>query len=173
MKIFVLGDKVLRSQCEEVAVFDDNLKFFEDKMFDTLENADGIGLAAPQVGKLIRLFVVLIPSQNIKKTFVNPIITDYSKDTSPYNEGCLSIPGLEHEVIRPNSVTVYAQDINGKPFHLTADGLFARVIQHEYDHLNGKLYIDHLDDEEKKKMISSFKRNFKSQNNKKKKNSNV
>jgi len=152
LDIYTLGDDVLRTKCEKVTQFDSSLKILTDAMYETVEQADGVGLAGPQVGVEKRLFIVSIPNEGIKKTFVNPEIIETSVETGPYNEGCLSIPGLSHDVIRPLKVTVYAQDENGKAFTVKADGLFARVIQHEYDHLDGKLYIDRLSDEDKKHM---------------------
>lgn len=158
LDIYTLGDDVLRSKCEKVTVFDDALKMLVDAMFETMDEADGIGLAAPQVGVEQRFFVVSLPQENIKKVFINPEIIETSVETGSYEEGCLSIPGLYHDVIRPLKVTVCAQDVNGKPFTVNADGLYARVIQHENDHLDGKLYIDRLSDEDKALLEEQFKR---------------
>ena len=156
--ILTLGNELLRVKCKQIDLFDHRLELLERKMYETLEEADGVGLAAPQVGISDRIFVVLIPKENIKQTFVNPVITEFSKETSSYCEGCLSVPGMNHDIIRPSSVTIYAQDIHGKPFNIKAEGLFARVIQHEYDHLDGKLYIDYIDESEKKAFIDKYNR---------------
>ena len=156
MKIRKLGDEVLHKKCEKITVFDDELKNLEEEMYKAMRKAEGIGLAGPQVGVTKRIFVIEISEEGIKQTFVNPEIIETSVETGMYNEGCLSLPGLEHEVERPLKVSVCAQDIEGKPFTVNAEGLFARAIQHENDHLNGILYIDHLDQEEKERMEQLF-----------------
>ena len=148
LDIMKLGEEVLREKCTPVTEFDDGLRILIQAMYETMEEADGIGLAAPQVGVDKRFFVVGLPD-GTKKEFINPQITGTSVETSPYEEGCLSLPNVYHEVIRPSKVIVSAQDMNGNPFTLKASGLMARVIQHEYDHLDGVLFIDHLSDEEK------------------------
>lgn len=156
MTIRKLGDEVLHKKCEKITVFDDKLKSLEEEMYKVMRKAEGIGLAGPQVGVTKRIFVIEISEEGIKQTFVNPEIIETSVETGMYNEGCLSLPGLEHEVERPLKVSVCAQDIEGKPFTVNAEGLFARAIQHENDHLNGILYIDHLDQEEKERMEHLF-----------------
>lgn len=156
LDIYTLGDEVLSVKCEPVTVFDHALELLVDAMFDTVAEADGVGLAGPQVGVEQRLFVVDIPNEGIHKVFINPQIIETSVETGPYDEGCLSIPGLSHEVIRPVRVTCCAQDVRGKAFTVNADGLLARVIQHENDHLDGKLYIDRISAEEREKMVDRY-----------------
>ena len=156
MTIRKLGDEVLHKKCEKITVFDNELKNLEEEMYKAMRKAEGIGLAGPQVGVTKRIFVIEISEEGIKQTFVNPEIIETSVETGMYNEGCLSLPGLEHEVERPLKVSVCAQDIEGKPFTVNAEGLFARAIQHENDHLNGILYIDHLDQEEKERREQLF-----------------
>lgn len=156
LDIYKLGDDVLRTKCEKVTKFDDGLRILVDAMFDTMEEADGVGLAGPQVGVEQRLFVVGIPNEGIKMAFINPEIIETSEEVGPYDEGCLSLPGVYHEVIRPVKVKVFAQDVNGKAFTTNAEGLLARVIQHENDHLDGKLFIDRIDEKEKDKVISQY-----------------
>ena len=164
LDIYTLGDDVLRTPTEEVTVFDSALRMLVDAMFDTLVEADGVGLAGPQVGVSKRIFVVdLRKGEGSKYVFINPVITETSVEEGVYEEGCLSIPGLYHDVVRPLKVKVQAQDADGKYFNVDADGLLARVIQHENDHLYGKLYIDHLDEKEKEKLEKlHFKRQKKS-----------
>ena len=157
LEVFTLGDEVLREECKEIRTFDSALKMLTDAMVETLIDENGVGLAAPQIGVSQKLFIVKLPDKE-PMVFVNPEIIETSVETGPYEEGCLSIPGLYHEVIRPLRVTVQAQDLKGKPFTLSADGLLARVIQHENDHLHGKLYIDHLDPKEKERMIKLFEK---------------
>ena len=153
LDIYTLGDEVLREPTKEITVFDSALKMLTDAMFETLEEADGIGLAGPQVGVSERIFVVdLHQGEKGKYVFITPVITETSVEEGPYEEGCLSIPGLFHDVIRPLKVKVQAQDVTGKYFRVDADGILARVIQHENDHLYGKLYIDHLDEKTREKM---------------------
>ncbi len=161
LDIMKLGEEVLREKCTEVTEFDDALSILLQAMYETLEEADGVGLAAPQVGVDKRFFIVSLPD-GTKKEFINPRITGTSVETNPYEEGCLSVPGVYHDVVRPSKVIVEAQDATGAPFTLKASGLMARVIQHEYDHLDGVLFIDHLSDEEKKKVVQAYeKRNRK------------
>ena len=157
LDIMKLGDEVLREKCKPVTEFDDALRILIQAMYETMEEANGVGLAAPQVGVDKRFFVVGLPD-GTKKEFINPKITGTSVETSPYEEGCLSLPEVYHEVIRPSKVIVEAQDMNGKPFTLKASGLMARVIQHEYDHLDGVLFIDHLSEEEKSKVVRAYEK---------------
>jgi len=157
LDIMKLGDEVLREKCKPVTEFDDALRILIQAMYETMEEANGIGLAAPQVGVDKRFFVVGLPD-GTKKEFINPQITGTSVETSPYEEGCLSLPEVYHDVIRPSKVIIEAQDMNGNPFTLKASGLMARVIQHEYDHLDGVLFIDHLSEEEKGKVIRAYEK---------------
>ena len=157
LDIFTLGDEVLRTENKKVTVFDDALRMLVDAMFDTLVEADGVGLAAPQVGVSERFFIVdLRRGENSRYVFINPEILETSIEECPYEEGCLSIPGLYHEVMRPQKVKVQAQDLSGKHFTIEADGMLARVIQHENDHLNGILFIDHLDENDRSRMEKLF-----------------
>ncbi|HIV98539.1 MAG TPA: peptide deformylase [Candidatus Ornithospirochaeta avicola] len=156
LDIFDMDDEVLRSQTESVDEFDDALKILVDAMFETLEEAEGVGLAAPQVGISKKIFVVNTRKKGERYALINPEIIETSVDLVPYEEGCLSIPGFYRDVMRPARVKVQAQDVSGKFFTLDAEGLLARVIQHENDHLNGVLFIDHLDEKEKDKVVSLF-----------------
>ena len=157
LDIVKIGDEVLREKCEKVTEFDDSLKILVDAMYETLEDAEGVGLAAPQVGVDKRFFIVSLPD-GTKREFINPEITGTSVETNPYEEGCLSVPGVYHDVIRPSKVIVKAQDVNGNEFTLKASGLMARVIQHEYDHLDGVLFIDHLNEEERAKVMHAYEK---------------
>jgi peptide deformylase len=119
-------------------------------MFETMYNAHGVGLAAPQIGKGIRLFVIDAEPMDeehlkgAKMVFINPEKLEEEGNPWPYEEGCLSLPGLREEVKRPEKITLSYQDETGKSYTRTFEGLLARVIQHEYDHLEGKLFIDYL-----------------------------
>jgi peptide deformylase len=126
-----------------------------DEMFITLDSARGIGLAAVQVGKLIRLFVTHLQG-DIPRVFVNPEIVETSLEEGPLEEGCLSIPGAEAEVVRPLSVKIRAWDRRGRPFVLAATGLLARVVQHEIDHLNGVLFTDRIEPKKARRVLKMY-----------------
>ena len=157
LDIYTLGEDILRDECSDVKEFGDEIKMLSDAMIDTLDEADGVGLAGPQVGVPEKIFVVHIRGEE-PMVFINPVITETSIETGVYEEGCLSIPGVYHDVVRPLAVTIQAQDVKGKVFTLKADGLLARVIQHENDHLHGKLYIDHLDEKEREKVVKAYEK---------------
>lgn len=141
LEIRVLGDPVLRAVTTPVADVTDELRQLIDDMFDTMHAAQGIGLAAPQVGRLERIAIVDVEHRPL--VLVNPeIVADRGSDRA--EEGCLSIPDIYGDVTRPAQVTVRALDREGRPFELEATGLLARAIQHEIDHLHGKLFIDYL-----------------------------
>ncbi len=156
MNIITLGDPMLRERSEPIKDFNEDLAVLVDGMFQTLSGARGLGLAAVQVGKLLRLFVVHVPKDS-PRVFINPDILETSIEQVDYEEGCLSIPGINAEVSRPASVRVQAWNQKGRLFSLDADGLLARVIQHEYDHLNGVLFVDHLDPKLKNRLLESYK----------------
>ena len=158
LDIYTLGEEVLRGKAERVTVFDNALSIFVDAMFGTMADSDGIGLAAPQVGALNRLFVVDTRRPGERRVFINPEIIETSEEQGMFEEGCLSIPGMYYDIVRPLRVTVQAQDVTGKPFKLQAEGLFARVIQHENDHLNGVLFIDRMGQEERERLLASYNR---------------
>lgn len=159
LDIYTLGEDVLREGTSEVDKFDSALKMLVDAMFETMDEADGVGLAAPQVGVSQRIFVVdTRRSPEERLAFINPEIIETGVEMVPYEEGCLSIPGVYHDVMRPKTITIQARDVNGKPFTLKADGLLARAIQHENDHLSGKLFIDRLDEAEREKVVKAYER---------------
>ncbi|MBE5801289.1 MAG: peptide deformylase [Clostridiales bacterium] len=143
-KIIEIGDDKLRKQCKPVEKFDKRLKILLDDMADTMYEANGVGLAAPQVGILRRVVVVDVGEGLFK--LVNPVIVETEGEQSG-PEGCLSVPGRSGIVTRPMIVTVDAQDENGEPVHLRTEGFFARAICHELDHLDGVLYVDKMDRE--------------------------
>jgi peptide deformylase len=132
---------------KDVEVFDDDLRALIDDMAETMYAAPGVGLAAPQIGVSKRLFIVDVATADDEpsdlRVFINPEIVALEGETT-FNEGCLSFPGATEEIDRAARVTVRALDQEGNPFELDADGLLAIAIQHENDHLDGKLMIDHL-----------------------------
>ena len=155
MKVLYLGDETLRQPSKPVEHIDDALHELIREMFITMDADKGIGLAAPQIGKNIRLFVVKI-DDGVERVFINPVIVGTSEKQCSYEEGCLSIPKMYADVVRPEAVTVQYQDGNGRRKTMEATGLLARVIQHEYDHLEGVLFIDRLSETERDALVAQF-----------------
>ncbi len=141
--IVQVGDEVLRKKSIEVSEFDEKLHILLDDMADTLKEAQGVGLAAPQVGVLKRVFIIYL-DDNLYE-FINPRFVK-QKGTQVGDEGCLSVKGKFGKVQRFMNVDLLAEDRNGDTFRFKASGFFARAIQHEYDHLEGVLYIDKATD---------------------------
>lgn len=157
LRITKLGEEILRQKAQPVKEINDEIRQLANDMLETMIDADGVGLAAPQVGRSIRMFVIMA-DDNVKRVFINPQIIKTSNEVGPYDEGCLSIPQVYESIVRPLKVTVQAYDENGKRFTLDADGLLARCIQHENDHLDGILYIDRGDPDFAKKTEEQFKK---------------
>ncbi len=137
--IVTIGDDILRKVCRTQMQFDDRLHTILDDMKETMYKADGVGLAAPQIGILRRYCIIDVGDGLIE--LINPVIVETS-GTQTDDEGCLSVPNQSKEVTRPMKVTVRAQDRNGNNFTVTGEGLKARALCHEIDHLDGILYID-------------------------------
>lgn len=135
---------VLRQKARPVERFDDDLRRLAERMFDLMHEAEGIGLAAPQVGVSLRLFVVDAHHDEPPMVYINPELSEYADEFALSEEGCLSLPGIRGEIRRPMGVTIHAQDLSGKSFTRRADDLTARVWQHEFDHLNGVMIIDKM-----------------------------
>ena len=149
--IYTVGQPILSEKCNEVNVnMKEEVTFLINGMFDTLRTNIGVGLSAPQVGKKWRVFVIDAMKMfeyypecfGFKKVFINPVIKKYSRDTSVENEGCLSIPGVLKEVRRSNRITVEYLDENFEKHKDKFNGFIARIIQHECDHLDGKLMTE-------------------------------
>jgi len=140
------NNPILRAKSKPVSEITKEIQELVANMKETLAQAEnGIGLAAPQVGKNLQIFVIDPELAKEEKTvFVNPIITKLSKNKVILEEGCLSLPGDWHELARPEKVTIKALDENGQKFKFRAKGTLARLIVHEVDHLNGVLFVDHL-----------------------------
>jgi len=155
MEVLRLGNETLRVKAVPVEEINDEIRALAVEMFDTMEKSDGVGLAAPQIGKSIRMFV-LKADDGIKRVFINPQIIETSQELCSYEEGCLSVPKYYEDVVRPERITVQARNENGRRFNLEADGFLARVIQHEYDHLDGVLFIDRIDPAKKAKIEAKF-----------------
>ncbi len=150
--IVVYGSPLLRKISKEVDQDDPKLKMIVDDLFETMYVSDGVGLAAPQIGKSIRVFVIdgteLAEEdpgmEGFKKAFINPKIVEKTGELWAFTEGCLSLPNIRESVDRPEQVRVQYYDENFHFFDETYDGIRARVIQHEYDHLEGVLFIDKI-----------------------------
>ena len=153
LDIRVLGDPILRAETIPVAEVTDELRALIDRMYETMYAAEGIGLAAPQVGRTERLTVIDV--EGAKHVLINPEIVEKS-GSAKGEEGCLSIPDIYGDVERATRVTIRALDRDGKPFELAASDLLARCIQHEVDHLHGRLFIDHLSYLKKRRAIEAW-----------------
>jgi peptide deformylase len=140
-------DTVLSQKAKRVHIIDDSIRQLAADMIDTMQDAKGVGLAAPQVGVSLRVIVVQMPKEE-PVALINPEII---KKTGEHEvtEGCLSVPGYFGEVKRAASVTVKGQDCQGRQIRIKASGLLAEALEHEIDHLNGKLYIHHIESEDK------------------------
>ncbi|HMA71199.1 MAG TPA: peptide deformylase [Xanthobacteraceae bacterium] len=157
--IIILPDKRLRLVSKPVAKIDSDIRELVGDMFETMYKAPGIGLAAIQVGVPARMVVMDLSKREAEsepKVFINPEITWSSEETSKYEEGCLSIPEVHEDVERPARVKVKYLDLDGNLHEEDADGLFATCIQHEVDHLNGVLFIDHISKLKRDRTIKKF-----------------
>lgn len=173
LPIVVYGDPVLRKKCVDIEKSHENLPALIQNMYETMYEANGVGLAAPQVGKAIRLFVIdaspfaevdedeepeftaeeMKQMDGFKKTFINAVITKEEGEEWKFNEGCLSIPKIREDVLRKPDLTIEYYDEHFKKHKETYSGVIARVIQHEYDHIEGILFTDKISPF-KRKMIS-------------------
>jgi peptide deformylase len=148
--VTVFGDPVLRKKAVPITEDFKDLKGFIENMFDTMYTSDGVGLAAPQVGQSVRIFVLDTTTDEedepagIKRAFINPEIVEKFGDEWSMNEGCLSVPEIREDVLRPESVVLKYYDENMVEHEETFNGFTARVIQHEYDHLEGIMFVDYL-----------------------------
>jgi peptide deformylase len=161
-EIRILGDPVLRQPAKDVPEFDPELAKLVEDMFETMYHAQGIGLAAPQIGLSLRVMVVDV--RDIEEevggryALINPEVIEASRDTDRVPEGCLSIPGLEEVVERPVSVVVQGRDPLGEPVRVEAAGLLARALQHEIDHLDGILFLDRVTPLKRRMLLKKWKK---------------
>ena len=159
--IIILPDPKLRLVSKKIERVDDELRRLIDDMIETMHEAPGVGLAGIQIAEPIRLLVVDVAKKEetpAPQAFVNPEIVWSSEERSTYEEGCLSIPEYYAEVERPVSVRVRALDREGKPREILAEGLLATVLQHEIDHLDGVLFIDHISKLKRDRVIKKFQK---------------
>ncbi|MCF6237992.1 MAG: peptide deformylase [Candidatus Marinimicrobia bacterium] len=146
-EIQTYGKQVLRRKTEEIPVIDQTIRTLVSNMFETMYAAEGIGLAAPQVDHSLRLFVIdLSPldESETKRVYINPKITSFGAEQDEYEEGCLSVPTIREIVTRPTRIKISYQDLEGQSYDEEVYDFLARVIQHEYDHLEKTLFVDHL-----------------------------
>jgi len=147
LEIRIYGDPILRQKAAAIDPIPEDMEELVEDMFETMQAANGIGLAAPQIGEAISLCVVdvgLIEDGREPEAFINPEILEEYGDDAAMEEGCLSIPGLAEDVTRKEAIRLAYQSLDGKRHELECDGLLARVLQHEIDHLHGILFVDRL-----------------------------
>ena len=163
LKIYMLGEETLRTPANRIVKVDDSIRKLAKDMLITMYSAKGIGLAAPQVGVQKRIIVIDLNFEDPNSPpniFINPEIISSSASLDTYEEGCLSIPGVYLNVVRPSSIKFSYRDEMGRPKKMNAEGLMARCIQHEIDHLNGVLFVDKVtDQDELKKQLTENKFN--------------
>ena len=157
MEILLLGNELLHRKAEPVKHIGPEYIQIAEDLIKTLHDGKGIGLAGPQVGLLERIFAVHVEG-DIPRIFINPSIIQTSQEMVKYEEGCLSIPGIYADVIRPETIKIQAWNEKGRPFTLESSGLLARVILHEYDHLEGMLFIDHLSELKRKRILAKMEK---------------
>lgn len=164
LTILEFPDPRLRKQAEPVARVDDAIRQILDDMIETMYHAEGIGLAATQVNVHKRMLVIDISEdRSSPRIFINPEITVIDPEPLGHEEGCLSVPGYYELVSRPRKVRVDALDRNGEPFSLEAEGILAVCVQHEVDHLNGKLFVDYISSLKRQRIKSKLEKEHRQQ----------
>jgi peptide deformylase len=157
MQIITLGGELLRQKAEKIKNINEETLNTAKQMLEIIRRDNGVGLAGPQVGLMKRLFVIHIRDDE-ERIFINPSILETSHNTIKFEEGCLSIPGIYAQVERSESIKIQAWNEKGRPFTLETSGLLARVIQHEYDHLEGILFLDRLPEHRRDRLIEKYER---------------
>jgi peptide deformylase len=157
MTVITLGDDLLHQKAEPVKPINGEIAKLAAEMIETMHQSKGVGLAGPQVGIMKRMFVVHVEGDT-PRVFINPSIIGTSQETIKLEEGCLSLPGIWAEVVRPEAVRVQAWNEKGRPFTIDTTGVLARVILHEYDHLEGTLFIDRLPESRRNRILAKFER---------------
>jgi len=155
--ILTMENDILKGKSAPVSEIDENIRNLITKMEEILDKNNGVGLAAPQIGENKRIFITKVPG-DILRVFINPEIIQTSQELENYEEGCLSIPGVWAKVVRPTAIAMQAWDSKGKVFRVDVEGILARVIQHEFDHLNGILFTDRLDEKQREKALKVYDR---------------
>ena len=150
-----MGDEALRLKALPVKDISPEYIKIAGELFDALYAGEGVGLAGPQVGLNERIFAIHVKGDE-PRIFINPSIIETSQETLKFEEGCLSIPGVFTNVIRSKAVKIQAWNEKGRPFTLEADGILARVILHEYDHLDGILFIDRIPEQKRNRILTKI-----------------
>ncbi len=159
-EVRTFGDPVLKSRATPVKEFDESLEKLAEEMLKIMREHDGVGLAANQIGRLKRILVAAYEEEDgetVEFAIVNPKIEESSEESEKEMEGCLSLPGMRVEVERPTAVTVTGRDPSGEPLRIEAEGLLARIFQHEIDHLDGVLILDRTDRESRKRVLREMR----------------
>ncbi|AHH10218.1 peptide deformylase [Borrelia coriaceae] len=156
MELVFYPDDLLRVKTKSVLDIDDGVRNAVSKMINLMDVNNGVGLAAPQVGLDSSIFVVRENTMSKPLIFINPLITETSFELSVYKEGCLSIPGVYYDLLRPKSIIIEAYDENGEFFKIENSSFLARIIQHEMDHLKGVLFIDYYEDKLRNKLLKLY-----------------
>tara|TARA_R110002073_G_scaffold81562_3_gene195538 strand:+ start:480 stop:986 length:507 start_codon:yes stop_codon:yes gene_type:complete len=162
LQILEFPDPRLRKIAEPVTVFDEKLEVLIEDMFETMYEAEGIGLAATQVNVHRRLLVIDVSeNRDTPQVFINPQVEILEDELAEYDEGCLSVPGFYETVSRPRAVKITAKNGKGEEFELPAEGILATCIQHEIDHLDGKLFVDYLSTLKRQRIRSKLEKEHK------------
>ncbi|WP_039918019.1 peptide deformylase [Cellvibrio mixtus] len=164
LPILEFPDPRLRTVAKPVTEVDDEIRKLIDDMFETMYDAPGVGLAASQINVHIRVVVIDVSEDKSQPlVFINPEIETLDNSSAPYDEGCLSVPGFYETVMRPTRIRVKALDRDGNPFEMEPAGLLAVCIQHELDHLNGKLFVDHISPFKRSRIRSKLEKKHKAE----------
>jgi peptide deformylase len=157
-KLRTFGDPVLKQTCRPVVDFDRHLERLAAVMFDIMTREEGVGLAAPQIGLLKSITVWRHPDDEAQRfVFVNPRIVSRSEESTVDSEACLSLPGVSMNVERADEVLVEAQDLTGETFQMRVSGFLARIVQHELDHLEGRLILDRTTPDERRRVLKEYR----------------
>ena len=160
MRIITLGNELLRQKAEKIENIDDELLKTAAQMLEALKKDKGVGLAGPQIGLMKRIFVAHV-EDDVERIFINPSILETSRETAKFEEGCLSVPGIYADLVRSRMIKIQAWNEKGRPFTLETGGILARVILHEYDHLEGVLFLDRLPQAKRDRLIAKFEKRTK------------
>ncbi len=155
LEMRTFGDPILKTRAAPVEDFDEPLRRLAEEMLATMREQEGVGLAANQVGRLKRILVAAL--EDDEYVVVNPVIKAAAETTETGSEGCLSIPGIQVEVERPVAVTLSGKDASGRPIRIEAEGLLARIFQHEVDHLDGVTILDRTDRDSRKAAMREWR----------------
>jgi peptide deformylase len=160
MEVLTLGSELLRQKTERITEINEDTARLAAEMIETMHQGKGIGLAGPQVGVMKRIFVIHIEHDE-PRVFINPSIIGTSEEQIRFEEGCLSVPGVYVDVVRPQAIQVQAWNEKGRRFTLETGGILARVILHEYDHLEGVLFLDRVSEAKRKRILDKIEKSRK------------